>query len=59
MALDKFEKRSAEVLQTIVPIENLSDHELNRIRQKRRRSRHLPKSFAATEIRLRIICIVF
>ncbi|MEO8074385.1 MAG: sigma-70 family RNA polymerase sigma factor [Acidobacteriota bacterium] len=28
MALDKFKKRSAEVLQTIVPIENLSDHEL-------------------------------
>ena len=28
MALDKFENRSAEVLQTIVPIENLSDHEL-------------------------------
>ena len=28
MALDKFEKRSAEVLQTGVPIENLSDHEL-------------------------------
>ena len=28
MALDKFEKRSAEELQTIVPIETLSDHEL-------------------------------
>ncbi|CAN5737244.1 sigma-70 family RNA polymerase sigma factor [soil metagenome] len=28
MALDKFEKRSAEVLQTIVPIETLSDHAL-------------------------------
>jgi RNA polymerase sigma-70 factor (ECF subfamily) len=28
MALDKFEKRSAEELQTIVPIEKLSDHEL-------------------------------
>ena len=28
MALDKFENRSAEVLQTIVPTENLSDHEL-------------------------------
>ncbi|MGI8639805.1 MAG: sigma-70 family RNA polymerase sigma factor [Pyrinomonadaceae bacterium] len=28
MALDKFEKPSAEVLQTIVPIENLSDHAL-------------------------------
>ncbi len=28
MALDKFEKRSTEVLQTIVPTEKLSDHEL-------------------------------
>jgi RNA polymerase sigma-70 factor (ECF subfamily) len=28
MALDKFEKRNAEVLQTTVPIEKLSDHEL-------------------------------
>ncbi len=28
MALDKFEKRSAEVLETIVPLKNLSDHEL-------------------------------
>jgi RNA polymerase sigma-70 factor, ECF subfamily len=28
MALDKFELRSAEVLQTAVPIEKLSDHEL-------------------------------
>ena len=28
MALDKFEKRSAEVLETIVPIKDLSDHDL-------------------------------
>lgn len=28
MALDKFEKKSAEVLQSAVPIENLSDHQL-------------------------------
>ena len=28
MALDKFEKTGAEVLQTIVPIKDLSDHEL-------------------------------
>ena len=28
MALDKFEKQSAEVLQSTVPIENLSDHQL-------------------------------
>ncbi len=28
MALDKFEKRGAEVLQSAVPIEKLSDHQL-------------------------------
>ena len=28
MALDKFEKREAEVLQTVVPLKDLSDHEL-------------------------------